>query len=80
MTQLEEILQSTGFRNNTTRPSLIFDVINKERGPSNRFNELKRQYGSFYGYHGSSVENFFSILHTGLLSHLNNVSIIFITY
>ncbi|EDV27118.1 uncharacterized protein TRIADDRAFT_54753 [Trichoplax adhaerens] len=73
-TKLEELLTATGFRNGT-RPSLIFDIIYKGKSSSSRFDELKSQYGSFYGFHGSGVENFFSILHVGLLSHLNNRSL-----
>jgi len=35
------------------------------------FEKLKKEYGSFYGYHGSAFENFHSILHHGLLTNLN---------
>ena len=37
------------------------------------FEKLKKEYGSFYGYHGSSFENFHSILHYGLQTNLNKV-------
>ncbi|ORX60887.1 ADP-ribosylation [Piromyces finnis] len=38
------------------------------------FEKLKKEYGSFYAYHGSSFENFHSILHYGLQTNLNKRS------
>jgi len=68
-------------------PSFIFKVnyTNKNNDPEEKlprciqhnleFEKLKKEYGSFYGYHGSLFENFHSILHYGLQTNLNKVYI-----
>jgi len=66
-------------------PSFIFKVnyINKNNDDTKlprciqhniEFEKLKKEYGSFYGYHGSNFENFHSILHYGLQTNLNKRS------
>ncbi|KAG4105997.1 ADP-ribosylation [Neocallimastix lanati (nom. inval.)] len=67
-------------------PSFIFKVnyTNKNNDPEEKlprciqhnleFEKLKKEYGSFYGYHGSLFENFHSILHYGLQTNLNKRS------
>jgi len=64
-------------------PTYIFKVnyINNNNDPEAKlprciqhnieFEKLKKEYGSFYGYHGSAFENFHSILHYGLQTNLN---------
>jgi len=68
-------------------PSFIFKVnyVNPSSGDPNaklprciqhnlEFEKLKKEYGSFFAYHGSSFENFHSILHYGLQTNLNKRS------
>jgi len=39
--------------------------------PKEKFATAKAEFGSFYAYHGSKLENFHSIMHRGLVSALN---------
>ncbi|KAJ6646989.1 Protein mono-ADP-ribosyltransferase PARP16 [Pseudolycoriella hygida] len=39
--------------------------------PKEQFLRGKSQFGSFFAYHGSKLENFHSIIHRGLISDLN---------
>ena len=39
-----------------------------------RFQSLAKDHGTTYAFHGSSVENFHSIVHNGLLNIFNKVS------
>lgn len=40
------------------------------------FANLRSRFGSFYAFHGSSMENFHSIIHNGLLYNLNKRSLL----
>ena len=57
-------------------PTAFFDVVYADGEPlgaaaERRFAAHKEAYGSLLACHGSSAENFHSILHNGLASHLN---------
>ncbi|XP_075681389.1 poly(ADP-ribose) polymerase 16 [Dermatophagoides pteronyssinus] len=57
---------------NRLRPNHLFAVTYPDdRYRSRKFNDLAAQYGSFYAFHGSPMENFHSILHNGLIYSLN---------
>ena len=53
-------------------PSHIFEVKHSEISNA-KFDELRQDMDVLYGYHGSRVENFYSILNNGLHAHLNKV-------
>ncbi|XP_054159652.1 SKI family transcriptional corepressor 1 homolog-B-like [Oppia nitens] len=50
------------------KPSLVFEVISQ---PKRSFVESRQRYGTFCAFHGSSTENFHSILNNGLINCLN---------
>lgn len=55
-----------------SRPHYIFAVNHKSSNEKNkRFLELSKGHKTFWGYHGSRLENFYSILCHGLLSTLS---------
>jgi hypothetical protein len=53
--------------------ALLFKVLNPF--PKKGFLEGKAQYGTVFGFHGSKVSNFHSIVHRGLVSALNTRSL-----
>ncbi|KAK7115825.1 protein mono-ADP-ribosyltransferase PARP16-like [Littorina saxatilis] len=55
-------------------PSYIFKVMYGET-PERKFEALRKDRKILYAYHGSRVENFHSILHNGLASHMNKMSL-----
>ncbi|CAL1527714.1 unnamed protein product [Lymnaea stagnalis] len=68
------IKELTGQVMNTPEPAYIFEVVpSAER--ERKFKELTGSKKTFYAYHGSRLDNFFSILHNGLNTHLNKVSV-----
>ena len=60
-------------------PSHIFEIKHNEISNA-QFDELRQDMNILYGYHGSRVENFYSILNNGLHAHLNKVHCIFRTF
>ncbi|CAH1797792.1 unnamed protein product [Owenia fusiformis] len=58
----------------TPAPNYIFEVTYNDVLNA-KFDELCNGKEMFYGYHGSRVENFHSILHYGLHSHMNKVAL-----
>ncbi len=54
------------------RPKYIFELeYNKEA--ESKFHAIADEHGVMYAFHGSSVENFYSIVHNGLLNLFNKV-------
>ncbi|KAF7495157.1 Protein mono-ADP-ribosyltransferase PARP16 [Sarcoptes scabiei] len=59
------------------RPNFIFELENSTiRSRDVEFNKLRKDFDSFYAFHGSPMENFHSILHNGLLYCLNKRSLL----
>ena len=54
-------------------PSYVFEV-QYSSATSQRFEELQQARGLIYAYHGSRLDNFYSILHNGLHAHMNKVT------
>ncbi|XP_028399236.1 protein mono-ADP-ribosyltransferase PARP16-like [Dendronephthya gigantea] len=72
--KFNEITKKTENSKNYHTPSHIFEI--KYDDASNaKFDELRQEMDILYGYHGSRVENFYSILHNGLHAHLNKTSL-----
>ncbi|KAK3923753.1 Protein mono-ADP-ribosyltransferase PARP16 [Frankliniella fusca] len=66
----EVIAQAPGGK--LPRPHFIFAVNQKKVTEKNkRFTELSKSFKTFLGYHGSRIDNFFSILCHGLISTLS---------
>ena len=63
----------TEISKNYHAPSHIYELKYSETSNA-RFAELRGNLETLYGYHGSRVENFYSILHNGLHAHLNKVN------
>lgn len=60
------------------KPKYIFKVsesVENRRAKIKNFEKLKNEFGSFYAFHGSGLENFHSILHNGLAISLNKRSL-----
>ncbi|XP_060064065.1 protein mono-ADP-ribosyltransferase PARP16-like [Ylistrum balloti] len=72
--QFEEIKKQTGDTVQTTDPDFVFEVIPSEADEA-KFEENRRQRKTMFAYHGSRLENFHSILHNGLASHMNKISV-----
>ena len=53
-------------------PSYIFEVVYGDTA-ERKFQMLRNGRKLMLAYHGSRVENFHSILHNGLASHMNKV-------
>jgi poly[ADP-ribose] polymerase 16 len=70
--QYEEIKSLTGETVYTPPPDYVFEVRYNDQINA-KFQELRQDYDLIYAFHGSRVENFHSILHNGLHSHMNKV-------
>lgn len=54
------------------RPNFVFEV-NYSEANNAKFQDVRKGRELLYAYHGSRLENFHSILHHGLASHMNKV-------
>lgn len=72
--QFTTIQQKTGHITPVPEPSYIFEVDYNEAADE-RFELLRNGRKIMYGYHGSRIENFHSILHHGLAGHMNKMSL-----
>lgn len=70
--QFEDVKKLTKECGNSTKPNYIFEVVPNEITYAN-FEEKRQGRELLYAYHGSRFENFHSILHNGLISHMNKV-------
>ena len=70
--QFNEIQLLTGNASYKIKPQHILEVIYSE-DIAKKFEQLGSLHGKIHAYHGTRVENFYSILHNGLLSHMNKV-------
>lgn len=72
--KFEEIQKKTGQTVKCPPPNYIFEVLPSESADE-KFQALRQGRDLLYAYHGSRLENFHSILHNGLASHMNKTSI-----
>ena len=70
--QFEHIKGMTGQKGKAPEPTFVFEVMYHQETDM-KFESLKNGRKSLYAYHGSRFDNFFSILHNGLNTHLNKV-------
>ncbi|XP_064620970.1 protein mono-ADP-ribosyltransferase PARP16-like [Lineus longissimus] len=70
----DEIKSLTGETVYTPPPDYVFEVRYNDQINA-KFQELQQDYDLKYAYHGSRLENFHSILHNGLHSHMNKNSL-----
>uniref|UniRef100_C3YBP1 Poly [ADP-ribose] polymerase n=1 Tax=Branchiostoma floridae TaxID=7739 RepID=C3YBP1_BRAFL len=70
-TLYKEVQRLTGYSStNIPPPSHIFEVVHSESTDA-RFEETRQDRSLLYAFHGSRLDNFYSILHNGLHAHLN---------
>uniref|UniRef100_A0A8B8DSH8 Poly [ADP-ribose] polymerase n=1 Tax=Crassostrea virginica TaxID=6565 RepID=A0A8B8DSH8_CRAVI len=56
------------------KPNYVFEV-NYSEAANTKFQDVRKGRELLYAYHGSRLENFHSILHHGLASHMNKVGV-----
>ena len=61
-------------RQSRRRPSCVFAVKHLQEKEDGFYN-LAAKHGQVMAFHGTKVENFYSILHNGFLGHLNKASL-----
>ena len=54
-------------------PKFIFE-LNYSKECEAKFQSIAKDHGTMFAFHGSSVDNFYSIVHNGLLSLFNKAS------
>ncbi|XP_078589603.1 protein mono-ADP-ribosyltransferase PARP16-like isoform X1 [Branchiostoma floridae x Branchiostoma japonicum] len=73
--EYKEVQRLTGYSStNIPPPSHIFEVVHSESTDA-RFEETRQDRSLLYAFHGSRLDNFYSILHNGLHAHLNKNSL-----
>lgn len=70
----KEFCQLTGQTVKCPEPKHIFEVT-QNAVADDKFIHLRNGRNLLYAYHGSRLDNFYSILHNGLASHMNKTSI-----
>ncbi|XP_069767958.1 protein mono-ADP-ribosyltransferase PARP16 isoform X2 [Narcine bancroftii] len=71
----EEIQELVGITTpSTATPDFLFEVVYCDQMNA-KFDETKGDRGLIYAFHGSRLENFYSIIHCGLQCHLNKTSL-----
>lgn len=60
---------------NVPEPNYIF-AVSPSATADEKFVHLQNNRDLLYAYHGSRLENFYSILHNGLASHMNKVNVL----
>jgi len=64
----------TGQITKTPEPSYVFEVVYSQEAEA-KFENLRNERDCFYAYHGSRLDNFFSIINNGLNTHMNKVAV-----
>lgn len=72
--KLQEIRRLTGHTVKVPDPQYIFEVTPSALADE-KFKHLQKDRDLLYAYHGSRLDNFYSILHNGLASHMNKTSV-----
>ena len=70
--QFVAIQELTGQASYQVTPSYVFEV-QYNSAANQKFEELRQAKDLIYAYHGSRLDNFYSILHNGLHAHMNKV-------
>lgn len=69
--QFDKVLQKVASVVPGPKPTYIFEVTTSdETFAEEKFRGYKQQFNSTFGYHGSKLESFHSILNYGLQQHL----------
>lgn len=66
----QELQDKTGEASFSLQPSHVFEVKYRNSQSCAKFDDLAQNYDIKYGYHGSRLDNFHSILHNGLQVHM----------
>uniref|UniRef100_UPI00398EA4F1 protein mono-ADP-ribosyltransferase PARP16 isoform X2 n=1 Tax=Pristiophorus japonicus TaxID=55135 RepID=UPI00398EA4F1 len=71
----EEIQELIGFTTpSAATPDFLFEIVYCDQMNA-KFEETKGDRGLIYAFHGSRLENFYSIIHSGLQCQLNKTSL-----
>ncbi|XP_032906589.1 protein mono-ADP-ribosyltransferase PARP16 [Amblyraja radiata] len=71
----EEIQEHIGFTTpSAATPDFLFEIVYCDQMNA-KFDETKGDRDLIYAFHGSRLENFYSIIHCGLQCHLNKTSL-----
>ena len=71
---MSTLKSKTGQCVSVPNPNFIFEVVYSEQ-LEEKFEEKRQGRKLMYGYHGTRLDNFHSILHHGLQGHLSKVGI-----
>ncbi|KAL5004979.1 hypothetical protein ScPMuIL_018435 [Solemya velum] len=74
ISEFERIKIKTGQTDSVPTPNFIFELQPSPEAES-KFEQIRNGRQTMYAYHGSRVENFHSIIHNGLASHMNKTSV-----
>eukprot|EP00795_Rhopilema_esculentum_P005965 gene5965-11318_t len=66
----KELEQKTGKSSFSIKPDYMFEIKYLNSYSSRKFDEYGQSYNIKFGYHGSRLDNFYSILHNGLQVHM----------
>ncbi|XP_013793980.1 mono [ADP-ribose] polymerase PARP16-like isoform X1 [Limulus polyphemus] len=72
--KFQNIKQLTHQVMSASAPTHVYEVC-PTGSREQKFQKAKGEWKSLYAYHGSRIDNFFSILHNGLVSNLNKTSL-----
>jgi poly[ADP-ribose] polymerase 16 len=79
VSEFDVISKLTPHSTHNVEPYKIFKVVHSVE-QERKWSELAKDFETFLAYHGSRFENFHSIIHNGLLSHMNKVMKIMMLY
>lgn len=73
-----KILSLTGASGSRTSvPNHVLEVVHNDTSRlEQKFKAMREEYGTKFAYHGSRLDNFYSILNHGLQISLNKVDLI----
>ena len=77
--QFDELVRAFGSSlskwTQSEKPQFIFELVYSDE-LERKFRSIADSHGVLLAYHGSSVENFHSIIHNGLLNLFNKVLVL----
>lgn len=72
--QFASLRKEIGDTSESPEPNFVFQLVPND-ADNERFEDLRQGRKLILAYHGSRLENFHSIIHNGLVSHMNKVCV-----
>lgn len=72
--QLETLQKLTKENINLPKPQRLYELKHNDQSDS-AFSQRRGDRNILHAYHGSKLENFYSIIHHGLHAHMNKVNV-----